>query len=120
MDLKFKTLTFKISGLCVTKHVFNHKSIPIYYVDNDLKASNCYPFLVHLSKKFIHKARQCMNIYGPVLSWARQHALDFDGPERILLSQMGPTWFLEPWEQMQPGDKNLLRKKVLELIKQSF
>ena len=33
MDLKFKTLTLKIGGLCVTKRVLNHKSIPIYYVD---------------------------------------------------------------------------------------
>ena len=33
MDLKFKTLTLKISGLCVMKRVLNHKSIPIYYVE---------------------------------------------------------------------------------------
>ena len=35
MDLKFKTLTLKKSGLCVIKRVLNHKSIPIYYVDKE-------------------------------------------------------------------------------------
>ena len=30
LDLKFKTLTFKIGGLCETNRVLNHKSIPIY------------------------------------------------------------------------------------------
>ena len=30
MDLKFKTLTFKIGGLCETNRVENHKSISIY------------------------------------------------------------------------------------------
>ena len=30
MNLKFKTLTFKIDGLLTMKRVFNHKSIPIY------------------------------------------------------------------------------------------
>ena len=30
MNLKFKTLTFKIDGLWATKRVLNHKSIPIY------------------------------------------------------------------------------------------
>ena len=30
MDLKFKTLTFKIRGLSETNRVENHKSIPIY------------------------------------------------------------------------------------------
>ena len=45
MDLKFKTLTLKISGLSVTKRVFNHKSIPIYYVDLQ-KNTNLFPFHV--------------------------------------------------------------------------
>ena len=30
MDLKFKTLTLKIGGLCAKKREENHKSIPIY------------------------------------------------------------------------------------------
>ena len=30
MDLKFKTLTFKIGALCETNREENHKSIPIY------------------------------------------------------------------------------------------
>ena len=32
MDLKFKTLTFKIGGLCETNRVENHKSISIYNI----------------------------------------------------------------------------------------
>ena len=32
MNLKFKTLTFKIGGLCETNRVENHKSIPIYNI----------------------------------------------------------------------------------------
>ena len=30
INLKFKTLTFKIDGLLATKRVLNHKSITIY------------------------------------------------------------------------------------------
>ena len=44
MDLKFKTLTLKIGGLCMTKRVLNHKSIPIYYVDKPERArSRTFP-----------------------------------------------------------------------------
>ena len=32
MDLKFKTLTLKIGGLCAKKREENHKSIPIYNI----------------------------------------------------------------------------------------
>ena len=46
--------------------------------------------LVHLSKKFLLKARQFLKVYRPVLSWTRQHPMDLDETEMILLIQMGP------------------------------
>ena len=60
MFLKFKTLTLKISGLCVTKRVLNQKSIPIYYVDIVLRRKKFIRILVVL-KSYMTLSKKCEN-----------------------------------------------------------
>ena len=67
MDLKFKTLTLKISGLSVTKRVFNHKSIPIYYVDK-LSASFCSSITLFMAGK--KKANSMPTSANQLQEWA--------------------------------------------------